>query len=221
MSVASANCPTAISRPRSPSNPSAGSMAATTASELSSVSTDVKQRLFVLLQVAVVGERQPFKERQRLHEVADDARALASGELRDVGVLLLRHDARAGREGVGQPHEAELGRRPEDHLLGTAARGAPSPAPPSSGTRSRSHGQRPRRGSSRRPQSNPSSRATDSRSMGYVTPASAPEPSGSTFTRARVPARSARCRARTSLRRPAGGARAAPAARAAGACSRR
>src|SRR5690606_24787555 len=51
-------------------------------------------------------------------EVADEPAGLAAGQLGDVRVLLLRHDRRAGGEGVVQGHEGELLRVPDDDLLG-------------------------------------------------------------------------------------------------------
>ncbi len=49
-----------------------------------------------------------------------DAAGLGPHELGGVRIALLRHDRRAGREGVGEAHEAELGRRPQHDLLGEA-----------------------------------------------------------------------------------------------------
>ena len=80
----------------------------------------VEHGLLVLLQVAVVRERQALERGEQAGEVADQAARLAARELGDVGVLLLRHDRRPGRERVVQLHEAELARRPEDDLLGEA-----------------------------------------------------------------------------------------------------
>ena len=51
-------------------------------------------------------------------EVADQAARLAAGQLGDVGVLLLRHDARPGGVRVVERDEGELLGRPEDDLLG-------------------------------------------------------------------------------------------------------
>ena len=81
----------------------------------------VEDRLLVLLQVAVVGQRQRLERREQPGQVPDQPAGLAAGELGDVGVLLLRHDARPRRPGVVQPDEAELPGRPEDQLLGEAA----------------------------------------------------------------------------------------------------
>ena len=81
----------------------------------------VEDRLLVLLEVAVVGQRQRLERGEQPGQVADQPPGLAAGELGDVGVLLLRHDARPGRPGVVQRHEAELAGRPEDDLLGEPA----------------------------------------------------------------------------------------------------
>ncbi len=78
----------------------------------------VEQRLLVLLVVLVVGQRLRLQERERLHEVAEHAAALAPHQLADIGVLLLRHDARPGRERIVEAREPELRRGPEDDFLG-------------------------------------------------------------------------------------------------------
>ncbi|OEI70206.1 Uncharacterized protein Cus16_0832 [Curtobacterium sp. ER1/6] len=80
----------------------------------------VEDGLLVLLEVAVVREREPLQRREEPGEVPDETPGLAPGELGDVGVLLLRHDARPGRERVVEADEAELLRVPEDDLLGQA-----------------------------------------------------------------------------------------------------
>ena len=80
----------------------------------------VEDRLLVLLQVAVVRERQRLERGEQAGEVADQTPRLAARELGDVGVLLLRHDRRTGRVGVVEGDEAELPRVPEDDLLGQA-----------------------------------------------------------------------------------------------------
>ena len=78
----------------------------------------VEDRLLVLLQVPVVGQRQRLERGQQPGEVADQPAGLAPRQLGDVRVLLLRHDRGAGGVGVVQRGEAELLGRPEDHLLG-------------------------------------------------------------------------------------------------------
>ena len=78
----------------------------------------VVQRDALLLQVAVVRERQALQRGEHGDEVADDPAGAAAHELGDVGVLLLRHDARPGRVLVGELGEAELGAGPQHELLG-------------------------------------------------------------------------------------------------------
>ena len=78
----------------------------------------VEDRLLVLLQVAVVREREALERGEQAGQVADETPGLAARELGDVRVLLLRHDARPRGVGVVQAHEAELLGRPEDDLLG-------------------------------------------------------------------------------------------------------
>ena len=100
----------------------------------------VEQRLLVLLQVAVVGQRQPLERGQQPGEVADQPAGLAARELGDVRVLLLRHDRAAGGEGVVERDVAELGGRPEDDLLGDPGEVAPRSSPartPNSAAKSR------------------------------------------------------------------------------------
>ena len=80
----------------------------------------VERRLLVLLEVAVVPERQAVQHRRQRREPGGDASGLRARELRGIGVPLLRHDARAGRvrlvelgpaqRGVGPP--GEIGRQP-------------------------------------------------------------------------------------------------------------
>ena len=77
----------------------------------------VEQRLLVLLEVLVVGERRALHRDEQAREVADDASGLAAHELGEVGVLLLRHDRGTGGVGVIHLHEAKLGRAPPHELL--------------------------------------------------------------------------------------------------------
>ena len=78
----------------------------------------VEERLLVLLHVGVVGQRQALHRRQHGHQVAVETAALAAHQLGHVGVLLLRHDRRAGGPGVRELHEAELGRGPQREVGG-------------------------------------------------------------------------------------------------------
>ena len=59
-------------------------------------------------------------------QIADRPPRLAAHELGHVGVLLLRHQARAGRVGVGQLDEAELGASTRGRAPRRVARGGPS-----------------------------------------------------------------------------------------------
>ena len=85
------------------------------------VSTGVEQRLLVLLHVLVVGERQSLERREETREVADESTCLAPGEFGNIGVLLLGHHRRPGREPVVEGHESELRRCPQDPLLADTA----------------------------------------------------------------------------------------------------
>ena len=77
----------------------------------------VEDRLLVLLQIPGVGQRQTLEGGHEPRQIADEAASLATGELGDVGVLLLRHDRRAGGERVVQGDVGELPGVPDDDLL--------------------------------------------------------------------------------------------------------
>ena len=68
----------------------------------------------VLLQILVVPERQALHRRQPAGEQADGLAGLAAHELERIGILLLRHQARAGRDRVVHLEEAELLAREQD-----------------------------------------------------------------------------------------------------------
>ena len=76
----------------------------------------VEERLLVLLEVLVVGERQAVQHAVERHQAPGHARRLRAQQLGGVRVLLLRHQARARRERVGHLAEAELLARPEHDL---------------------------------------------------------------------------------------------------------
>ena len=80
----------------------------------------VEDGLLVFLEVAVVRERQGLEDREEGGQVTDEAPGLAARELCDVGVLLLRHDGRAGRVGVVQGDVVEFLGVPDDDLLAQA-----------------------------------------------------------------------------------------------------
>ena len=73
--------------------------------------------LLVLLQVAVVRERQALEGREEPGQASDRGTGTTAHELAHVGVLLLGHHARARRDGVVELRPAELARRPEHELL--------------------------------------------------------------------------------------------------------
>ena len=77
----------------------------------------VEQPFLVLLQIAIVGHRQSFQQREQRHQVAKDAAGLAAREFGDVGIFLLRHERRAGGVGVGDLDEIEFRPGPENHVL--------------------------------------------------------------------------------------------------------
>ena len=78
----------------------------------------VEQRLLVLLQIAVVGQRKALERGQQPGQVADQAAGFAARQLCDIRVLLLRHDRAAGGERVVEGDVGELRRGPDDHFLG-------------------------------------------------------------------------------------------------------
>ena len=100
MSVASEKPCGASSAIRPMSNRSVATMPANAGSRTVSGVDLVEHRLLVLLQVAVVRQRQALERGEQAGEVADEPAGLAAGELGDVGVLLLRHDARPRGVGV-------------------------------------------------------------------------------------------------------------------------
>ncbi len=61
----------------------------------------VEQPLFVFLQVAIVGQWQPFDQDQERGQVADHAGRFAAHQFQHIGIDLLWHDRRAGAERLG------------------------------------------------------------------------------------------------------------------------
>ena len=141
-SVASA-CPVAAAADiRSSSDPQGRRPCpASAGSTSSSVLDRVEDRLLVLLQVAVVGERQALERREQRHQVADQPAGLAAGQLGDVGVLLLRHDRRPGGVARRRARPSRTPWSPRGRSPRRAATGAPRAAPRrsrNSATKSRS-----------------------------------------------------------------------------------
>lgn len=74
----------------------------------------------ILLEIAVIGEREAFSEEHQGIEGRANTRGLAANQLQRIGILLLRHEARAGGVGVGQADEIELAAAPQDKILSHA-----------------------------------------------------------------------------------------------------
>ena len=81
----------------------------------------IKSRLFVLLHVLIVGQRQPLHGSQKRHEIAVYTSGLAADKLTDIGILFLRHNAAAGRKGIIHLHKTVLVGIPDDEFFGEAA----------------------------------------------------------------------------------------------------
>mmetsp|Transcript_589 Transcript_589/g.1429 ORF Transcript_589/g.1429 Transcript_589/m.1429 type:complete len:395 (+) Transcript_589:285-1469(+) len=77
----------------------------------------VEQRLLVLLQVLVVRRRQALQYGQHRRQVSHNARALAAKQLKSIGVLLLRHEARPCCIRVGELHHREWAGAVDDEVL--------------------------------------------------------------------------------------------------------
>ena len=78
----------------------------------------IERALLVLLQVLVISKRQALHGHEQLHQVAIHTAALAADKLGKVGIVLLRHDRRAGGVRVGKRDKAKFGARPQHDLLG-------------------------------------------------------------------------------------------------------
>src|SRR6185503_14157641 len=60
----------------------------------------IEHRFLVFLQILLVRAGQTFQERRQPLRVREQPRALAARQLKEIGVALLRQQARAGREPV-------------------------------------------------------------------------------------------------------------------------
>ena len=105
---------------RSVWNVSVAIMPVKAGSSTSSVSTESKTGSLSSCRSRLYASGSALRVASRPVEVADEPARLAARELGDVGVLLLRHDRRAGRVAVVERDEAELARVPEDDLFGDA-----------------------------------------------------------------------------------------------------
>ena len=105
---------------RSVSNRSVATMPANAGSTTSSVATESKTGSLSSCRSRLYASGRPLSVASSPVRLPIEPAGLAARELGDVGVLLLRHDARAGRVAVVEGHEAELAGVPEDDLLGEA-----------------------------------------------------------------------------------------------------
>ena len=78
----------------------------------------VEQRLLVLLIVLVVSKSLSLHQGKQRDEIARDSTGLAARELRNVGILLLGHDGRAGAKAIRQGDETEARIAPQNQLFG-------------------------------------------------------------------------------------------------------
>ena len=79
-----------------------------------------ENRFLVELHVLVVGERQPLEEREKARKLADRPPGVSAQQSEHVGVLLVGHPRRAGRQVVRKLEEPEFVRRKENHVPGEA-----------------------------------------------------------------------------------------------------
>ncbi len=79
-----------------------------------------EERLLVFLEVALVAGGQALERGEEREERRGNASGLAADELPRVGIFLLRHDAAAGGELVGEKDEAKLLRGEQHKVFGHA-----------------------------------------------------------------------------------------------------
>ncbi len=68
----------------------------------------VKDLFLVLLHILGIGQRQALHHGEKPNHRAQNPPDLGADQFGGIGVLLLRHDRRTGREPVRQHHEAKL-----------------------------------------------------------------------------------------------------------------
>ena len=81
----------------------------------------IERELLILLHILIIGKRQSLHHRQEAHQRPIHAAGLATDQLRDIRILLLRHDARARRILIRDLHELILVRVPDTDLLAETA----------------------------------------------------------------------------------------------------
>ena len=81
----------------------------------------VEEAFLILLQVLIIGQRQAFSRCQHSHQMTIHTACLATYQLGNIRVLLLRHHRRAGGKSIVQLHKAEFGAAPEADFLAQTA----------------------------------------------------------------------------------------------------
>ena len=77
----------------------------------------MEHRFLVLLHVLGIGHGQTLHDYRQAGQGPQDPAHLGADQLGGVGVALLRHDRRAGREGIAELDKAKLRRDPQDDLF--------------------------------------------------------------------------------------------------------
>lgn len=80
----------------------------------------VEERLFVLLQIALIARGKALQRDEQREERGRDAAGFPADQFPGIGIFFLRHQAAAGGIFVGQDEETETRRGEEDHVLGEA-----------------------------------------------------------------------------------------------------
>src|SRR6266568_6597247 len=77
----------------------------------------IEERLLIFLKIAIIRGGKRFQHRQDRDQISIKPAGLAARQLRHIGILLLRHQARAGGKSVAELHETEFARAPGDQIF--------------------------------------------------------------------------------------------------------
>src|SRR6266566_8072418 len=157
----------------------------------------IEERLLIFLKIAIIRGGKRFQHRQDRDQISIKPAGLAARQLRHIGILLLRHQARAGGKSVAELHETEFARAPGDQIFAQTREmhSDHRQAKRNSQTKSRSPTASTLFWLARE---KPSWRAIAWRSRTMVDPASAPDPSGRTSVRVLQSRRRSESRSRAS-----------------------